>query len=425
MAISNRYLPAVLCGFGTFRPDTSGLGHLTFRLLESTIGMAKTRLISILVLAQVVLLGSAFAVPNYSKRAASANSWTGYVQANPGGSWYRGSGAVVRHPQLVYSCAHLLYENGRWATNIRFHRAHHSSVSPFTSGGVGARGYRRFASYSSQGSETNAAYNLDFIVLYSNTSYNTSALGWYNDGSAALRSTSWKRILGYPSDVDYTGVNGYAYQHATDWSSDRASRTYGTFHRLNDTSTGGGNSGGPVVVWDASQSKYYAAGVLVSGSSTTAGVRAFDNNSHTMASNALGVLGIGSGNNPAPSPTTVSTRIYRNSDQVLLQDAAPRFTAFEVNTSGHSGNTQELRFWCNISTPWRGDIEAYLVSPAGRVRWIVDNEGGSADHVIVTNQNFSYAFRNDSANGRWRLFLRDTAVGDRARYRDFAIKVKG
>ena len=132
---------------------------------------------------------------------------------------------VARDSRLIFSCAHVVYDNGIWADQYVFHRAYHSPDTPSTSDGVSPRGFRFFTGYSTNsddyGTSSSRTYAYDFVIYYGADSFGP-AVGWWDDGAAVLRSSRWKRIVGYPSTIDYTGAAGYSYQHGTDWFANSA-----------------------------------------------------------------------------------------------------------------------------------------------------------------------------------------------------------
>lgn len=376
----------------------------------------------------------------YSQQRGITSAATGFLWARADGSWFRGSGVVARDSRLVYTAAHVLFERGQWATGYRFIRAYNSYSSPSVTGGVAPRGFRYFSNYSSEasryGGSSSRAFHLDFAIMYSSSSFGT-AVGWWDDGAAALRSSRWKRIAGYPAEVDYTGASGRAYQHTTPYFQTTGSQTFGSYYGLRNVSTGSGNSGGPVFVSDGDAD--YLAGILVSGTSTSAGVRVIDSSANTMAENALGSAGGGGGSTPPPSGggsggssggsdggsggSGGSGRSFSNRSPVALPDASANFTTRSVRVSGMSGRVRSLFFTTSINTTYRGDLEVYLRSPNGRIRWVTRRSGGSADHLRVTNAKYNGTFRGVIANGAWSLRMRDAAAGDRARFQSFSIRM--
>ena len=348
----------------------------------------------------------------YSKQNLFDES-TGYVQSNVNGAWFRGSGVIARDSKLIYSCGHVFYENGEWATEYRFHRAYHSSESPYTDTGASPRGFRYFTSYGSNasyyGDESSRTYAYDFTVFYGNDSFG-SAVGWWKDGGAVLRSNRWKTIVGYPSMVDYTGAPGYAYQHATDWFTNKGVQEFGSYHRIDGVSTGRGNSGGPVFVFDSDTDDYYLGGILVSGSPSLAGVYALNEDSNTMASNALGLEQV--------------TRTFSNTSAKNIADGRKVFTKRRAKVSGFSDSVNNINFSTHIQAARRGDVDVLLRSPTGRIRWVAKRSSATGRNLTVENADYTSSFRGVAANGNWSLKMRDVRFGKRTKFRDFTISIK-
>ena len=365
----------------------------------------------------VWLLSPVVAVPAmgevyYSKKSFVDNS-TGYVQSEVDGSWWRGSGVIARDPRLIYSCGHVFYENGEWATRYVFHRAYDSQTSPNPDDGAVPRGFRYFTSYANNvdqyGTASWHSFAYDFTIMYGNDSFGT-AVGWWTDGAVVLQSNRWKRIVGYPSSIDYTGASGHAYQHATDWFSLEASQESGQYYTFDGASTGGGNSGGPVFVYDDASEKSFLAAILVAGTSDTAGVYALGEASHTMGSNALGLKS--------------TTKQFGNTSPLILPDNTTSYSTRSTNVTGFSDNVTALKFSVSITTPQRGDLDVYLKSPSGRIRWIKKHSASdSANNLSVNAANYSTQFKGYAANGSWKLKMRDYFKVDRATFQDFNIQI--
>jgi len=349
----------------------------------------------------------------YPKRGLASAS-TGYLQSEIGGYWYRGSGCVVQHPRLVFTAAHMIHDEGLWATRQRFVRAHHSSTSPGVEDGIVPRGMRYWTSYARRvrkdGDSSAGAFEQDFAVLYHSSRDFGPALGWWADGAEALVSGGRKRIVGYPAVVDLTREPGRSYQHRTDWFTIEGRRNLGAYILFQGVSTGGGNSGGPVFVEDGDEE--LVAGILVSGSRSTAGVRAIDDAALQLAQSALG-----------GQPTRSIN--FRNTDRHLLPDGAKQFSRRAVTASGFDGSLQRLDFSVDIATPRRGDLEVYLRSPSGRVRWVARQQGGSTRNLRQSGVGFSSSYRGQAADGRWILYMRDAVKGNRATFRSFGVKITG
>jgi subtilisin-like proprotein convertase family protein/V8-like Glu-specific endopeptidase len=356
--------------------------------------------------------GSADGQVAYSKIGYFDES-TGYIQSEVNGGWFRGSGVVTRDSQLIYSCGHVFYEDGVWATDYVFHRAYHSSESPYQENGASPRGFRYFSAYSTNvdayGTASSQAYTQDFTVLYGDAF--GPAVGWWDNGAEALKSNRWKNIVGYPSMVDYTGEEGYAYQHNTDWFSQPAESIGAPYYLFEDVSTGGGNSGGPVFVWDDATDDYYLGGILVSGEATVAGVYALNDSSQSMSDAALGLEPI--------------TRTFSNTRAAAIPDGKSSYMTRSVQVSGFNGNVDQLRFSIAIKTPRRGDLDVYLKSPSGRIQWVSKKSGSRASGLRLNNTDYSATFKGAAANGNWQLRVRDSVRGNRARLNQFSITVTG
>lgn len=368
--------------------------------------------ISILAVLTIATAPSLPAQAIYPKRVL-ANESTGYLESYVSGEWYRGSGVVARDPKLIFSCGHLFYENGVWATKYLFYRAYHDSSYPDTAVGAAPRGFRYFTTYANNaaayGTDSPATFAYDFTVFYGTNSFGPAA-GCWSDGGTALRSSQAKRIVGYPSSIEYTNAPGYNYQHATDWFSRPASQVNGAFHTFDNVSTGPGNSGGPVFVRDSSDSQYYLGGILVAGTRDSAGVYALNDASNNLAASALG------------QQQSLTYR-FRNASSQYLPDASRTFATRWVYASGFSGNVTTLKFSLSVTTARRGDLDIYLRSPSGRIRWVKKHSSDTTNNIWISNADYTSTFRGYAANGTWSVKLRDAVAGTRAKYNSFSVVV--
>lgn len=355
-------------------------------------------------------LGTSAAVV-FPKRGVSDQS-TGFMESKLGSYWYRGSAAVARDPKLIYSCGHLFYEKGVWATQYNFYRAYHNQSWPKKSQATIPRGYRYFTNYSdnvaSAGQNSKKAFAYDFTVFYGNNSFGP-AVGWWPDGAAALKTNQLKKIVGYPSKIDYTGANGYCYQHSTAWFNKVARQSYGDYYAFGNVSTGGGNSGGPIFVQDESSGSYYIAGILVSGSRTTAGIYALNDSSNSMATTALG--------------QATSTLQFVNQESGMLTDGGNTAETRSTNVSGFTGAVSEVKVSLSVSTARRGDLDIYLKSPSGRIRWINKQSKDSTEDIVIAGADCSKTFQGQAANGTWQLKMRDANSNNQTQFNSFGVTV--
>ncbi len=347
----------------------------------------------------------------YFPKQGLFDSSTGYLETELPDGWFRGSAVIARDPKLIYSCGHVLYDNGMWATDYLFYRAYNGRYSPDPTNAASPRGYRYFTSYTNNvdtyGQDSGRAFAYDFTVFYGTSSFGP-AVGWWSDGGAVMRSGKLKRIVGYPSRLEYNNARGYYFQHGTDWFTNRALQTRGAYHYFRNVSTGGGNSGGPVFAKDAN-GRYYLGGILVSGSSNTAGIYALNSSSNSMASAAL---------------ATKSVRTDSgNTDTMLLPDGSINYLVRTTTVSGFLENITDLKFSASISTPRRGDLDVYLQSPSGRIRWVHKQSKETATDLRIDNADYTAKFRGQAANGVWQLKMRDAVSGNRATFNNFSVSV--
>lgn len=365
------------------------------------------------------VIASSFLVAGFSTAAkvyypvpGLVNESTGLLESFIAGDWYRGSGVVARDPRLIFSCAHLFYESREWATDYQFYRASHSRDYPDEATGVSPRGLHYFTSYSSgvkaHGTDSDQAFAADFTVLYGYDSFGPAAASW-PVGGPALRSSSPKLIVGYPSDIDFTGAAGHCYQHSAGWFNYEAFRLYGGYHEFDDVSTGSGNSGGPIFVRDTATGNDLLAGILVAGTRRTAGIVALDLSTDTLAGYALGLQD--------------KTLAFSETSARKLTDGTKSYTTIPIRVSGFSGTTSKLKLSLSIATKRRGDLDVFLKSPNGRTRWISRRAGGSLDDLEIHDLSLSKFFSGYSPNGTWQIKVRDAAAGTRATFLSGSLKV--
>ena len=351
------------------------------------------------------------AQPYYPLRVLADES-TGLLESYIGEDAFRGSGVVARDPRLIYSCAHLFFENGKWATNYFFTRAWHSDTYPLEIEGIAPRGLNYFTSYSSgvrsDGSESAVAFASDFTVLYGNSSFGPAKEVW-SSGASALKSNSLKRIVGYPATIDFNQNDGFYFQHSTDPFSTEGFGIFRSFYEFENVSTGPGVSGGPILVRDEATGNERLAGVLVSGTKNSAGVVALDLSTDTLASYALGLQD--------------KTVVFRNTTKLSIPDNTKSYSTNSVEVSGFSGTISALKFSMKVNAQRRGDLDIFLRSPSGRIRWISKQSGDDSTHLKLSDKNYTENFTKTSPNGTWQLKVRDRRKGNRATLINYSLKI--
>lgn len=329
-------------------------------------------------------------------------SSTGLVETAFGSNYYRGSGAVARDPRLIYSCGHMVYDNGRWAQIFEFRRAYTSATAPssFTS----ARGYRTLSGYTPNAYDDK--FQFDFCIAYAAAGSTFGpAIVAYDNASSALRGAGTKMILGYPATLDFNGANGGHFMHQTGPFNWTFRQELGWYYGIENVTTGGGNSGGPVLVHDGTA--YRLAGVLVSGgvNSYYSGIYALGPDAKTAADLALGAT-------PALSNSTRSS-----TTAAAISDGWLTYSSRSFDFTGVPSTTVRATFSLAIDAARRADIDAFVRSPSGRVRVIASSSRtGSGANLYVNGADLSSTFASDNASGVWRLYFRDAIRSNASRF---------
>lgn len=326
---------------------------------------------------------------------------------------------IARDSRLLYTCAHILYDLGQWSTDVTFARRWNSSSSPSSSQMVVVRGYRFYSSYG--GSASARDFSLDFAIGYRNGGASFGpAVDVFDDAGTALRSaTTKKMVLGYPASIDYTFTSGGYYQHRTGPVARAMRQSEDSYHTVSGISTGGGNSGGPVLA--ERSGKYDLAAILVSGTRTTMGVHGLDSSAVTMAKNILAEL-----DQPAPTTPTVPSKTQKrsNTSAANLTDGTTTYTTRTFAITGLPNSITSTKLSVRIDTTHRGDLDVYLRSPAGRIHWVKKhNLSETTDNLKLTDANYTSTFSGSKPNGTWQLYMRDYYDGDRARFQNATLTV--
>ena len=343
--------------------------------------------------------------------AQSPYNSVGVVQTRYGRRSFRGSAAVAQDPRLLYSCAHLVYDYWYgWASRFSFKRGYSSFRAP--TGYVPARGYVPL-----QGYEQNEDFDLDFVVAYGgvNRSFGPQLSTHPSPRAAVEASDVYKMIVGYPADLDHTwrSYTGYWYMHQTGPFTrayvDNNPSTLGGEYRAQNTTTGRGNSGGPLLVWDGNG--WNLAGILVSGSDYSdwdwwSGVYVLGSESVLVARDALGFSLDG------------ETHAVRNSNFWAAANPSRSYVRRSFDLRHAPPQTLDVSLDLSIYTGRRGDLDVFVRSPRGRVhrvtRHTLDMEDPEASRpdLILAGENLSGTFADVAGRGTWSLFFRDMVRGN-------------
>lgn len=233
------------------------------------------------------LLTTAAQAVDMEKRGVISPS-VGYLEAKISGQSapYRAGGVVAYDDRLVFTCASVLYDQGRWSTTQAFWPGLDSDSRPgrFTiSEKVEARGYKRFASYArtvdSKGLLSKEAHTLDFAILYSPEPFGRAIKASF--GGKEIKGSARKILIGYPESLRSSKEKGFYYQWSTPTFTKPAKLVWKANYVMEDVSSGPGIRGGAVV----SNNNLVAVAVYSDGDSTK--IRILDRQARKMAKSAI------------------------------------------------------------------------------------------------------------------------------------------
>jgi len=403
------------------------LGNMTARYCLRALVLA-CLLVSGHVLAQSYPRRVSQLFPGTDLRNEHPYSSVGFVGANVGGKPYEGSAAIAVDKRLILTCAHVLYEKGRWAEIVGFTRAADSRTRPSDDGTVFVRGLYKYFGYSGL-KKRGYDFDLDFAVAF------TTREGKFgddqhvlklNDSSGSdpyglwrLRSGTYKTVLGYPSYLDYNFTSGYYYMHQTGgaqtgYFTDGIFKEYDSYYETEKASTGPGNSGGPLLVWDGNRGEYLLAGILVSGFSyyrgyygygAGAGFYILDGFSRNLAQEALDDS---EGSGVIVGNTTLNSPLVLRKGPLSLPDGSFRYVPLKISFSRLPRYTTKVLLDLDIDTARPSDVDVLVRSPKGRVYVLASSDPAlPAKSFKLDDHDISGAFLAADPNGRWQIFVRD------------------
>lgn len=138
---------------------------------------------------------------------------------------------------------------------------------------------------------------------------------------------------------------------------------------------------------------------------TTANINdtALDRNSDAVA-HAIWTLSAGTGEPPT------GEGVFSSTTDVAIPDAGAAVTS-SIAVTGRTGNAPAaLQVGVDIKHTWRGDLVVDLLAPDGTAYRLKNaSSSDSADNVVAT---YTVNASSETANGTWRLQVRDTASQD-------------
>jgi hypothetical protein len=333
------------------------------------------------------------------------NRTTGVVWGND----VRGSGSVGGNPQVVFSCAHVVY-SGSWLQGFEISTGYTGKDVPVGSANSKLlRGHYHWDTY------TGSNFDEDFVTHYAFTNLAGGSYSPvdYNDKTLSnpLASSAEKMIVGYPgADFCYQNVTG---PFTSTYLSEK-----NTFSMVNERVRGGsGFSGGGVFA--KINGSWKIAGVHVSGRGGTipgAGARALD----SRAAKLFAISSYSSGSSVGRPSLLKQDR--RADPGLLIPDVGSASSV--LKTTNLTKNIYTATISVRITHPSRGQLEVDLVSPSGKTIILQSKSADTGANVTIT-KDISTAIRNQDANGDWKVIVRDTLAGKTGKLDWFTLGLTG
>ncbi|NJM36619.1 MAG: hypothetical protein HC845_01390 [Akkermansiaceae bacterium] len=147
----------------------------------------------------------------------------------------------------------------------------------------------------------------------------------------------------------------------------------------------------------------------MSGTKRSAGVVALDGSTDALASRALGL-----------DSRTVT---FKNKAKLEIPDNDRSYSTSDIEVSGFSSATEKLKFSMSAKAQRRGDLDVFLRSPSGRIRWINKQKGSNAKNLKIQKADYTKSFSSSSPNGIWQLNIRDIRKGNTATLQEYSLRV--
>ena len=331
------------------------------------------------VLATILALSVSSALATDKPSAISASSLSTEPYNHVGMVWTQsdsthiqlGSGNLI-NPRIVLTAAHVVFDSTdlTWYSNEYYALRLNTSLETDTMlyyDSYAMAGSARLSSYSkavAAGSEnTELSFNSDNVALYSVTDIE-SWFGTYNirySGEPSVLAEEWtEMLLGYPADTTYIAEANVGLMHQTgpdnwqmydelsnnigDSGSDSNSINYSLYFCEGGLVVYGGNSGGPLYVYDSDDGRYVEAGMILGGSSLT-GVtdystvytiyRCLDHNTQGLITSATSTCGT----TVYLTPTTLTGTGASTGNTLTWTDTASGETGWQIRRNDGTGWT--------------------------------------------------------------------------------------
>lgn len=350
----------------------------------------------------------------------------------------QGSGVVAGNPKTFFTAAHLLYDkDAGWTGPPSWTGVGATGPSDST----GARGYFRWADYSTNvtanlaGQNASPAFSRDIALAWGLTPFIDGAPAEidFSGSKKLLAQKNLSMITGYPETLDYEGVSSTGTLYATTPEFSLFTVDTGKFLNATYVSSGPGNSGGPIWIQD-SGGNWAASGVLVFNRPSEAGVYAFTPAVKSLMKAAAPLVGdVRKSVKNGPASITTSSARFVLPKPKKIPDGLHRWTKVPFSINRFEENTEYDGAFVDltITTAHRGDLMVALMAPSGAMVMIHDGAGGSEDDLVIDNFSAGQAFEDEEwegdaghPNGIWTLLVQDRLKGDPSVITRFELEVR-
>lgn len=344
-------------------------------------------------------------------------------------SW--GSGVAAAHPNVVLSCAHVVFglDAFSWTSGARWHRAWNKAAEPTDAEGLALDGYYYWSSYASAARNTFTSYsafkearefNQDFVAYYraaSPVAGGSFALAWTNGAMPLASSNTAKLVTGYPMGRygEQDPLRYRMHETAVNAGLRPEYRQLANYLVIYDVAeTGSGNSGGPV--WTAdSGGQQRVAGILVSGQETTLADAGSNWDRSMVGIHAISSAGwrLINAAMQASGKTPLVKSFSPGQGAATVVDGRSLSRTFKV--SGMPSFATDITVDLDLTTADPEDRRDYYVtlrSPGGRTVVVYDGrwDGQGPDDPTFTfplDDEPTVYFYAVNPNGVWTLAIRD------------------
>lgn len=342
----------------------------------------------------------------------------------------RGSGFVAEHPNLFFTAAHVVFDQGEWTPPPSWVGGYSDENSPDAEGEIPARGYFRWTQYANlvaeYGDNSRSAFGRDVALAWGLQPFVEGIPASMDfKGVSHLQQSNISMITGYPAELDYTQESGGYYLHSTAPDITPFKPAFGTYLYATHISTGPGNSGGPVWVQDE-LGNWKAAGVLVSGRPSETGVYAMSSDIKSFLAAADPVLSTPRRSMKFVQGVSATSTLLAMPKPKKIPDGAKSWTRIPLSVLSFPDEATVSKVTLNldISTAHRGDLVVALLGPGGVFSMLHNGEGADEDNLVFEEADASGLFTGGEPDGRWTLLVQDRLKGDPAVVNRFELEIE-